>query len=88
MPRFVVQGWRRVAVFEQSSTEIEASNQQAAIEQAKARCAKGELGWLEQAREEQDFRWSAESSPRVGRSLALGRHSHKAPHTCQRSRCR
>jgi hypothetical protein len=49
-------------VFEQSSTEIEAPNQQAAIEQAKAQCAEGELGWLEQAREEQDSRWSAQPS--------------------------
>ena len=60
MPRFVVQGWRRVVLFEQSSTEIEAPDQQLAIEQAKERCAEGDLGWLEQEREEQDFRWSAE----------------------------
>ena len=60
MPRFVVQGWRRVVIFEQSSTEIEAPDQQSAIEQAKEQCAEGDLGWLEQDREEQDFRWSAE----------------------------
>ena len=59
MPRFLVQGWRRVVVFEQSSTEIEALDQQSAIEQVKERCAGGELGWSEQDREEQDFRWSA-----------------------------
>ena len=60
MSRFVVQGWRRVVLFEQSSTEIEAPDQQSAIEQVKEQCAEGELGWLEQDREEQDFRWSAE----------------------------
>ncbi len=62
MPRFSVQGWRRVVVFEQSSIEIEALDQQSAIEQAKEQCAEGELGWSEQDREEQDFRWSAEPS--------------------------
>ena len=59
MPRYLVQGWRRVVVFEQSSTEIEALDQQSAIEQVKERCAEGELSWSEQDREEQDFRWSA-----------------------------
>jgi hypothetical protein len=59
MPRFLVQGWRRVVVFEQSSTEIEALDQQSAIEQVKEQCAEGQLGWSEQDREEQDFRWSA-----------------------------
>ena len=60
MPRFVVQGWRRVVLFERSLTEIEALDQQSAIDQAKQRCAQGDLGWLEQDREEQDFRSSAE----------------------------
>ena len=60
MSRFVVQGWRRVVLFEQSSTEIEAPDQQSAIEQVKQQCAEGDVGWLEQDREEQDFRWSAE----------------------------
>ena len=59
MSRFVVQGWRRVVLFEQSSTEIEAPDQQSAIEQVKQQCAEGDVGWLEQDREEQDFRWSA-----------------------------
>ena len=44
MPWFVVQGSRRVVVFEQSSTEIEAPDQQSAIEQVKEQCAEGELG--------------------------------------------
>jgi hypothetical protein len=30
MPRFVVQGWRRVVLFERSSIEIEAPDQQSA----------------------------------------------------------
>ena len=60
MPWFVVQGRRRVVLFEQSTTEVQAADQRSAIEQVKEQCAEGDLGWLEQDREEQDFRWSAE----------------------------
>ena len=60
MPWFVVQGRRRVVLFEQSTTEVQAADQQSAIEQVKEQCAEEDLGWLEQDREEQDFRWSAE----------------------------